>query len=408
MKILLLTQWFEPEPTFKGLVFARALAERGHQVQVLTGFPNYPEGRVYPGYKLRPFVREDMEGIPVVRVALYPSHDRSGLRRALNYMSFALSASLLGPLLVGKADVAYVYHPPATVALPAMVLRVLRGIPFVYDVQDLWPDTLSATGMIGNGTLLKVIGLWCRAVYALARRVVVLSPGFARRLQERGVPGAKLAVVYNWCDERNVIAEPAEPTVGPPEAGRALEVVFAGNMGPAQALGSVLEAAELLQARAARIRLTLIGGGTEVEALSNEARSRGLGNVRFLPRVPMSKIGETLAHADALLVHVADEPLFDVTIPSKVQAYLASGRPILAALRGDGADLVNRAGAGMTCAPCEPEELARVAALLAERPKSVREAMGASGREFYRRHLSLGAGVRQFEEIFRAAARTRA
>ncbi len=187
MKILFLTQWFDPEPIFKGLAFAKALRDRGHQVQVLTGFPNYPEGKIYPGYRLQLLQREVMEGIEVIRVPLYPSHDSSALRRVANYVTFALAATLLGPWVVRLADVMYVYHPPASVALPAIVIGKLRGIPFVYDVLDLWPDTLSATGMVRSRAVLGLVDWWCRLAYWMASKVVVVTVGFKKVLIGRGV-----------------------------------------------------------------------------------------------------------------------------------------------------------------------------------------------------------------------------
>ena len=136
MRILIVSQWFEPEPTFKGIVFARELVARGHEVEVLTGFPNYPGGEVYPGYRIRPWVRERLHGIDVLRVALYPSHNKSGLHRVLNYASFALSAAVVGTALIRKPDVVYVYHPPITVGFASMVIGFLRRTPFVYDICD--------------------------------------------------------------------------------------------------------------------------------------------------------------------------------------------------------------------------------------------------------------------------------
>ncbi|MEI6501208.1 MAG: glycosyltransferase, partial [Armatimonadota bacterium] len=178
MRILFLSQWFDPEPAFKGLCFARELKRRGHEVQVLTGYPNYPGGRIYDGYRVRLLQREDMDGVPVLRVPLYPSHDRSGLRRFANYASFAASAASLGPLVVKPADVAYVYHPPGTIGWPAMVLKALRQIPFVYDIQDLWPDTVTATGMLHNPLAYRLLDGWLRFVYRQAGHITVLSPGF--------------------------------------------------------------------------------------------------------------------------------------------------------------------------------------------------------------------------------------
>ena len=146
MKILILSQWFDPEPDFKGLLFARELVARGHEVEVLTGFPNYPGGKIYPGYRIRPWARERLDGIDVLRVALYPSHNNSGLHRIFNYVSFFISAAVFGTALIRKPDVMYVYHPPITVGFAATVIGFLRRAPFVYDIQDLWPDTVAASG----------------------------------------------------------------------------------------------------------------------------------------------------------------------------------------------------------------------------------------------------------------------
>jgi colanic acid biosynthesis glycosyl transferase WcaI len=188
VKVLILSQFFDPEPTLKGLAFALALQRQGFDVEVLTGFPNYPGGKVFPGYRIRPWQREMMEGVRVTRVALYPSHDRSAPRRVFNYISFALAAAFLGPFLVRRPDVIFVYHPPVTIALPAMVLRAWSGAPFAYEIQDLWPDTLRATGMFQAGRLFGLLDRVCRVAYRRADQLVVISEGFRRRLVERGIP----------------------------------------------------------------------------------------------------------------------------------------------------------------------------------------------------------------------------
>lgn len=398
MNILLLTQWFQPEPGFKGLPFAKALRERGHRVQVLTGFPNYPEGKLYTGYRIRPAQREMMDGIPVLRVPLYPSHDASALRRAANYASFACSAAALGPLLVDRADVAYVYHPPASVGLAALSLKLLRGIPYLYDIQDLWPDTLAATGMVRHPLLLRSVDRWCRWVYAQASRIAVLSPGFRLALQQRGVAAGKIEVVYNWCDERPPAARDSALAQETKMAGR-FNVLFAGTMGKAQALDAVLAAAKLLRGHPRLPQFVFIGGGIEVERLKNQAQSMALDNVRFLPRCPANEIGRYLQLAEVLLVHLRDDPLFSITIPSKIQAYLSTGRPILCAVRGDAADLVERAGAGLCCPPENPSALAETVRRLMEMPGQELAALGERGRAFYQRELSLEAGTKQFERI---------
>lgn len=405
MRILFLSQWFEPEPAFKGLDFARALVARGHDVEVLTGFPNYPGGRLYPGYRVRLRQQEVMDGIPVTRVALYPSHDKSAVRRAANYASFAGSAAAIGAWSVPRPDVVYVYHPPATIAFPAMAIKWLHGAPFVLDIQDVWPDTLAATGMVASPFLLGAVGRFCAAAYRSAARIVVQSEGFKRTLADRGVPTAKIAVIRNWCHEaahRSPVAD--APILAEATLGGRFNVVFAGTMGPAQALGSVLEAAARVAASAPRVQFIFVGGGVERDALEARAAAMALPNVRFLPVRPAAEVGPLLAAADVLLVHLRDDPLFAVTIPSKTQSYLAAGRPILMAVRGDAAALVHDAGAGVCAAPEDPDALAAAVRDLEARPPHELAEMGARGRRYYDEHLSLAAGVERFDALFRDVA----
>ena len=202
MRILFLTQWFQPEPHFKGLPFVRKMKERGHEVEVLTGFPNYPGGKLYPGYRVRLFQKEIIDGIRVNRVVLFPSHDRSGFKRIMNYLIFSLSAALLGPLLVRKPDVIYVYNL-ITLSWAALVMKHISGCKIVYDVQDLWPESVINSGILSNRFLLNVLNRWCVWAYCRADRLAVLSPGFKRALIERGVPRERIEVVYNWCDSTN-------------------------------------------------------------------------------------------------------------------------------------------------------------------------------------------------------------
>ncbi len=402
MRVLMLTQWFDPEPTFKGLLFAKALQARGHSVQVLTGFPNYPGGRVYPGYRVRLWQREMMDGIPVIRVALYPSHSQSASGRTLNYLSFALSASFLGTWLVQKADVAYVYHPPATIGLPALLLKYLRRVPVVYDIQDLWPDTLAATDMVKHRWPLRLVGWWCRCVYRCVDRIVVLSPGFKARLMERGVPDGKISVIYNW--SHPVPTAPSDKALEQQLQGKFV-VLFAGNLGAAQGLDTVLDTAKLLRDRRPEVCFALAGSGVEEQRLRERAKDEGMANVLFLGRRPPEAMGALYTRADALLVHLRDEPLFRITIPSKTQTYLAAGKPILMGVRGDAADLVREAGAGIVFPPQDSEALVKVVEMLLSMPQTGRVALGISGRQFYEARLCVEAGVKAFEVLLARVAR---
>jgi colanic acid biosynthesis glycosyl transferase WcaI len=400
MKILILTQWFEPEPTIKGMLFARELVARGHEVEVLTGFPNYPGGKVYPGYKIRPWLREEIDTIRVIRVALYPSHDTSSIGRVINYVSFALSAAVFGSALVSTPDVVYVWHPPITVGVAAVTLGFLHRVPFVYDIQDLWPDTVAVSGMLSNRAALKILSKVCAFVYQCAEHIVVPTPGFKKRLTERGVSQNKIDVIYNWCDEK---AMKGDYDNGIHLASRAdrFSILFAGTMGTAQGLESVLQAAEICQATAPAAEFIFIGGGVERAKLEEMARSIKLGNVRFLPRQPMQAMGSILAGADALLVHLKNDPLFRISIPTKTQAYMAAGKPIVMGVSGDAAELVEWSHAGIVCESGNPRSIAAaIKELIEGGPERLAE-MGSAGRAFYERELSVAAGVDKFERIFK-------
>lgn len=401
MRILLISQWFQPEPFYKGLPFAKKLVERGHQVQVLTGFPNYPAGRLYDGYRVRLFQREMMDGIEVLRVPLYPSHDSSALGRIANYLSFAASASLIGPWTIRKADVCYVYHPPPTTYLPAFLIKLLRRIPVVYDIQDFWPDTLAATGMFRNKIGLKLVDGYCRLFYKAANKLVVLSPGFKRKLMEKGVPDIKIDIIYNWCDDSDIFVSPPDPELAAElNSAERFIVLFAGNMGKAQKLETVLMAASMISKRHPDILFVLIGGGVEVQHLKDLAVQMNLSNVMFLPPRPPSQIGPVLSLADVLLVHLKSDPLFEITIPSKIQAYMAVGKPILAAVPGDASDLIEKANCGLSCPSENPEELVNKIGLLRALSQQQRTQMGKNGRQFYEDNLSMSVGISRFEQVF--------
>lgn len=398
-RVLLITQWFDPEPTFKGLVFARELVRQGFIVEVLTGFPNYPGGKVYPGYKIKLLQREVIDGVHITRVPLYPNHDQSAIKRVMNYASFATSTLFYGLFIAKKTDVIYAYQPPLTVGISAALIRFFRRMPVVLDIQDMWPDTLRATGMVSNPKVLNVVGAVCNWVYRHVDHIAVLSPGFKRLLIERGVPVNKIKVIYNWADEKALVLQKGSLPSGFPGLEK-FRIVFAGNMGKAQALDSVLDAAVILKARFSRVCFVLIGGGVEAARLQREAQSRDLGNVIFYPPVPMAEIGTVLRAADALMVHLRKDPLFEITVPSKTQAYMAVGKPILMAVNGDAADLITQSNSGVVAQSESVEAIAEAAEKLQSMSQGERDEMGQRAQTYYREHLSLAVGAGQFGKIF--------
>ncbi len=399
-RILLITQWFDPEPTFKGLAFAKELAKNGFEVEVLTGFPNYPIGKLYSGYRIKLLQRELIDGIKISRVPLYPSHNYSVFKRILNYLSFSISSFIYGLFAAQKPDVIYAYHPPPTVGVSALLIRFFRRIPVLYDIQDMWPDTLQATGMIKNEKMLQTIGRVCQWIYKNADQLVVLSPGFKQLLIERGVSESKINVIYNWANADALVASQTKIDSNFP-LNKHFRIVFAGNIGPAQALDTVLDAAEILQSKNSNIFFVLIGDGLESGRLKKRASQENLKNIIFLPSVSMLEIGSYLKEADALLVHLKKDALFEITIPSKTQAYMSIGKPLLMAVRGDASNLVQQSRGGVTAQPEDSESVANAAEYLANMHHSELYEMGLRAKYYYETNLSIQIGAMHFSNIFR-------
>ncbi|HVY69398.1 MAG TPA: glycosyltransferase family 4 protein [Verrucomicrobiae bacterium] len=407
MRVLVVSQWCWPEPNPLSTVFARELAARGHTVTLITGFPNYPTGKVYPGYRLRLWQRERLDNVDILRVWLYPEHSRSGFRRILNYLSFSFSLMTLGLLKAPKVDVMWVYHPPLTVGLAANVLGFFKRVPFLYVVQDLWPESVMASGMVSSPFVESAILRVARAVYRRAGAVAVISPGFEKNLRDKGVPARKLRLVYNWGNDRSFY--PCEPPAGLAAslglAGK-FNVIFAGNMGFAQNLQTVIEAAALM-ADVPDVQFVFIGDGTDKAGLQQETSRRGIANVRFLGTKPESEMAALLACGDALLVQLRNDPLFSITIPSKTQAYLACGKPVLCGVRGDAAQIIKESGAGVIYDSSEPASLSAAVRTLRAMPAGEREAMGKRGLETYRKNFQLSSVVSCYETILQELAGAR-
>ncbi len=399
MRVVILTQYYPPEPIPKPHELARGLAERGHEVVVITGFPNYPAGKLYPGVRLRPWKWESVDGIRVLRLPLYADHSRSAVRRTLNYGSFAVSTALLGSMLGGPVDAIFAEHPPLTTGLAAWILGRVRRAPFLFAVNDLWPESVEATGMVRSRNLLRWMGRLERFVYRRAGAIAVISPGVKGNLVGKGVPPEKVHVIPHWADESLYRPVPPDHDLARDlgMAGR-FNVVFAGQLGLAQGLDVVLDAAEELSCLD-DVQFVLVGDGTEADRLRQMAGKRHLGNVRFLGRQPAEKMPNIFAVSDVLLVHLRDDPLFRITIPSKTIAYMACGRPVLMAVEGDAADLIKAAGAGVTCRAGDAKDLAAAVRRLRAMSRAALENMGRAGREAFVKSYSRGVLLDRYEVI---------
>ncbi len=393
MRLLIVSQYFWPE-NFGINALALALRDRGVKVTVLSGMPNYPEGAIFPGYPGLRVLREEYEGVEIIRVPIMPRGRKSGLRLALNYLSFVLSGMLLGPwLLRGRSfDVVFVYATsPLLQALPAVLMARLKSMPLVLWVQDLWPESLSATGYVKDSRVLAVVAWVVRYIYRRTDSILMQSEAFRAPIAALSSEGAPLRYFPNaWVSQEDAVAGVApgmDELVADVAAG--FSVVFAGNLGKAQALDTVLDAAELLQRRGLAVRFFLVGSGSVSDWLASQVQERGLRNVVLPGRFSAQSMAPLYAAASALLVSLRDEPIFGYTIPSKVQGYLAAGRPIVASINGEGARIVELAGGGIACPAGDANALAEAVATLYSAEPAIRARMGQAGREFALANFSL-------------------
>ena len=392
--ILILSQWYFPDTWMQLRDLARRLAADGYGVEVLSAIPySLVDGKIVPGYRFRFRQTEILDGVRVVRLPLFVSQSRSGIGRVCCYTSFGLSAATLGQFGLKRPDIVFVYNLP-TLGWAARLFRFFRGAKFVLMVQDLWPESVTGSGMLNSCFLSRFLDRWCRRFYRSADAVTGLSPGFKESLTARGVDPNRIEVVYNWTNESEPLLPAANGTTP------RFSAVYAGNMGVYQGIETFIEAAEILAQRNIPADIRLIGGGVELDRLKELAAAKNLTNLSFVPWMPSDRIGAELARADALLLHLKKMDLFKITIPGKTQTYLRAGKPILCGIEGNAAQLIERAGAGLTFESEDPESLAGAIQRMAELSKEERVEMGLSGRRFYESEMAFEIGYQRIVRLF--------
>jgi colanic acid biosynthesis glycosyl transferase WcaI len=389
VRILIVTQYFWPEE-FRINDLALGLRSRGHEVTVFTGKPNYPGGRFFPGYGFFGRTSEDYRGVRVLRAPLIPRGPGSRPRLIINYLSFALMGSLLAPFrCTGDYDAILVYEPsPVTVGLPALVLKRAKRAPLLFWVQDLWPETLAATGVVRSPWILELVAGLVRFIYRHCDLVLVQSRAFVPNIEALGVAARKILYYPNSAEAiyRPLPVELERPAGERPLRGK-FSVVFAGNIGIAQDFETILSAAEELRGER-DIHWNIIGDGRMQGWVESEIGRRRLGDtVHLLGRHPVESMPRFFAAADAMLVTLARDPVFALTIPSKVQSYLACGRPIVAALDGEGARIIEESGSGIAVPAGDTAALAEGVRRLHGMSVQEREAMGQRGRRYFEEHF---------------------
>ncbi|WP_051176861.1 glycosyltransferase family 4 protein [Halodesulfovibrio aestuarii] len=399
MKLLFLTQLFDPEYSIKGLNLLKALQKKGHQVDVVTTFPSYPQGKLYSGYKQRIKQVENIDGVEVTRILTYIYHGPSFILRMLSYCSFGVGICFYLLLNRKKYDLLYAYYPPVVIGLLAVFYKKITKTKFIYDVQDLWPEALVATGAISKGSrLYRLIMRLTKVIYDNASAVIVLSKGYKEMIAARTGSSDKIYHVYNWCDESRIsIPSSHESMLSSDE----FNVLYTGNFGLAQSLTYVVDAARFLEgkkdAQGRLVRITLIGAGVEFDMLVDKAQH--LSNVTVLPRVPAEEIGLYLDSADVLLAHLVDNEIFRVTIPSKIQSYLLARKPVLSAFEGEITDLLVGERVGMSATSSDPESIASAIMQLGQLPSSELAAMGERGFVLYMEGMQFAVGVNRLHDI---------
>ena len=408
MRVGILSQWFDPEPGPASIpgALARGLTAAGHHVQVVTGYPNYPTGDLYPGYRMRAFEDSELEGYRVRRVALYPNHSSRLSGRLVNFASFAMSSTALGVRAFKNIDALWVYNSPATVAVPMWTSAALYKTPVVLHNMDMWPDTVMHTGFApsrGASAVMAGLDSWVNRMYESAEIVAYISPSAGVELERRGVPPEKLKYAPVWIDEG--VYRPFDGSLMRRQLGCSEDDVVVGYAG---ALGHAQGVTRLMRLIAdeppgSPLKCVIMGSGTEQEDVRTLARQFP-DRLAYMGQVPHSEMTAYSAVPDISFVGLSRSQASLFTAPSKVQAIMACGKPILAAAAGDTAALVTEAGAGVVCEPESDVALLNALVTVRSLGRVGLAEMGAKSLAFGRLRFSEGAATSRIGELLEEAA----
>lgn len=400
MRVLLVTQYFYPE-NFKSNDIALELTKRGHEVTVLTGLPNYPEGKIHENYGFFKRTKENYQGVKVIRTWLVPRGKGGGIRLFLNYFSWAFFASVRALFLSfqKKFDVILVHEPsPITQGFPAIVVKKIQKIPLHFWVLDLWPESLTSAGGINNKYVLSFFTKMVKYIYNNSDKILVSSKGFKESIVAKGNYNDKLVYFPNWAEDSILKGNSNYPI---PDLPTGFKIIFAGNIGVAQDVNSVIKTALILKEKT-DIHFVFIGDGRSKVQLENFVLDNDLNQtVHFLGRFPIDAMKTFFNQADVLLVSLKDELIFNVTVPAKLQAYLCTQKPILAMLNGEGAAIINDANCGLSVNAGDSNGLAEKTRQLYEMSIEERNNLGNNGFEYYEQNFTMNKCIDNLEFILK-------
>lgn len=395
MKILIVTQYFHPE-NFKCNDMAFELQRRGHDVTVMTAIPNYPKGKFYDGYGVFQKRKEILNGVKIHRSLLIPRGKGGGLRLALNYLSYTLFASLKAIWfgITKKYDVIIVHEPsPILVGVPAIIVKKLQKIPLHFWVLDLWPESLSAAGGINNKSILSVFEKITKWIYRNSDTILIGSKGYRKSIIHKGYFDDKIQYFPNWVEDSLTQSKAFDI----PEFPKGFNIVVAGNMGDAQDLPHVMEAMLLLKDKP--INLILIGDGRKKDFVEQFATEHSLeSQIICMGRYPLEMMPSFFAKADVLFMALKDEPIFALTVPSRIQAYMSAGKPIVAMINGEGADLINEADCGWSVHAEDYKSLALLLDKLSNSDEATLYDKGLNGKRYSEAHFKFSSCMDNLEK----------
>ncbi|MDX6182216.1 glycosyltransferase family 4 protein [Flavobacterium sp. Fl-77] len=401
MKIVLVTQYFFPE-NFKSNDIAFELVRRGHDVTVLTGLPNYPEGKIYNGYGFFKKRRETINGVKVIRASLIPRGKGGGIRLFLNYFSWAFFASIRAFFLAfqDKFDLVLVHEPsPITQGFPAIIIKKIQKIPLYFWVLDLWPESLTSAGGIKDKTVLSFFTGMVKYIYNNSDKILISSKGFKESILTKGNYEDKLIYFPNWAEDSILKGDSNYPI---PELPQGFKILFAGNIGVAQDVNSIIKAALLLK-ETLDIHFVFVGDGRSKQELEDFVMANNLEQtVYFMGRFPIDAMKTFFSRADVLLVSLKDELIFNVTVPAKLQAYLCTQKPILGILNGEGAELIKEANCGFSVNAGNSEGLAKEILKLYDLNEEERNILGQNGFRYFEENFTMTKCINNLELILKS------